>query len=199
VTQSLPISEEQKAQVSQKADQLTGQVTSQVNRQISTRAADLGQQASTIAQALHTTGSQLEEQGQPGPGRVVHMAADRADQLGQYMSTSDPQQILSDVEDLCRRQPWLAIAGGLALGFVGARFLKASSARRYDTRYGYPSTPALPNGRVVDGTYPYAPSGYADGQYGSEGYASDPLRAGTYNLQSEGDVADLETHREGGI
>jgi ElaB/YqjD/DUF883 family membrane-anchored ribosome-binding protein len=189
------MSEEQKAQVSQKADQLTGQVSNQISSQIGKRAGDVGQQASTMAQALHTTGSQLEEQGQPGPGKVVHMAADRADQFGRYMSTSDPQQILSDVEDLCRQQPWLVIGGGLALGFLGARFLKASSARRYGARY--PSTHSLPNGRVTDGTHPYASGPY--GTDGSSTYASDPLRAGTYDMQHEEDVDDLETYRDGGI
>jgi hypothetical protein len=42
--------------------------------------------------------------------------------------------MLHDVEDFGRRQPLALLAGGMVLGIVAARFLKASSSSRYQTR-----------------------------------------------------------------
>ena len=50
-------------------------------------------------------------------------------------SDTDADRILGDIEDFGRRQPWAVIAGGVALGLVASRFLKASSTRRYEQRY----------------------------------------------------------------
>jgi ElaB/YqjD/DUF883 family membrane-anchored ribosome-binding protein len=139
IADTLPISEDQKQQISDKAGQVTNQLQAQITSQVGTRAAQWGDQASTIAGALRTTGQDLGDQGQDAPAKVVNMAADRVDRLGQYLSYSDPNQILNDIEDLCRQQPWVVIAGGIALGFLGARFLKASSSRRYSREYPSPN------------------------------------------------------------
>jgi ElaB/YqjD/DUF883 family membrane-anchored ribosome-binding protein len=132
ITQNLPIPDSQKQMLSEKAGQVTDQVTGTITSQVGVRASQVGEQATTIAGALRTSGEQLRSQGQSAPANVVDMAAERAEQLGQYLSYSDPNQILGDVEDFCRQQPWVVIAGGIAAGFVAARFLKASSTRRYD-------------------------------------------------------------------
>lgn len=42
----------------------------------------------------------------------------------------DSDTILSEAEDFARSKPWAVLAGGVALGIVAARFLKASSADR---------------------------------------------------------------------
>jgi hypothetical protein len=47
--------------------------------------------------------------------------------------------MLNDLERFARQQPWLATSGGLVLGFFASRFLKASSARRYESN-GMPSS-----------------------------------------------------------
>jgi hypothetical protein len=57
------------------------------------------------------------------------------------MREKDSDALLSDVEDLARRQPWAVGAGAMVLGFVASRFLKASSSRRYSARYGQSSLP----------------------------------------------------------
>ncbi|GEM_PF-1699296 len=135
VTQSLPVSDTQKQQISEGASRVKEQLSGQVTSQVGARASQAGEQVTSVAQALRTTGEQLEGQGQDAPAKVMHTAADKAEELGQYLTTSDPNQILADVEQLCREQPWVVIAGGLAIGFLAARFLKASSSRRYEQRY----------------------------------------------------------------
>ena len=62
--------------------------------------------------------------------------AERVERLGDYLKQSDADRILGDVEDFGRRQPVPIAAGGLALGFLVSRFLKASSQKRYASSAG---------------------------------------------------------------
>ncbi|HZT95750.1 MAG TPA: hypothetical protein VFB34_02825 [Chloroflexota bacterium] len=172
ITESLPIPDEQKQQIQQKAGQVSDQVSGQITSQVGARANQVGGQASSIADALRSSGRQLEEQGQTAPANVINMAADRADQLGTYLSSSDPNQILADVEDFCRQQPWVVIAGGIALGFLGARFLKASGSRRYRQYSGSPAR---------------SQAGYPTNGYQREVF-----------YEPDGEI-DVEVYREGGI
>jgi hypothetical protein len=90
---------------------------------------------------------QLREQGKDQPAKLADQAADRAERLGSYLTESDADRILGDIEDFGRRQPLAIVAGGLALGFVASRFLKASSQTRYrassQTRYPVSSARGL--------------------------------------------------------
>ena len=61
---------------------------------------------------------------------------ERVDLLGYYLSDSNADRILDDIENFARRQPWAVVFGGAALGFLASRFLKASSSRRYESRGG---------------------------------------------------------------
>jgi hypothetical protein len=73
----------------------------------------------------------LREKGQDGPARATEQAAEKMDQAGRWLTESDADRILSDVEDFARRQPWAVLAGGLVVGFAASRFLKSSSRQRY--------------------------------------------------------------------
>jgi hypothetical protein len=52
-----------------------------------------------------------------------------------YLRTSDGDRLLRDVEDFGRRNPWAIIAGGVFLGFAASRFVRSSSALRYNSNY----------------------------------------------------------------
>ena len=86
-----------------------------------------------------TEAGELRKQGNDTPARYADQAADRAEQVGAWLRDSDGDRILGDVEDFARRNPWGVAAGGLVLGFVAARMLKASSAERYGRAPAEPS------------------------------------------------------------
>jgi hypothetical protein len=116
------------------AGQAKEKAGSQLRSQVDQRSTDAGHKVGGIASDMRSVGEQLREQGKDQPARLAEQAADRAERFGSYLKESDADRILGDVEDFGRRKPWAVIAGGMALGLVASRFLKASSANRYQQR-----------------------------------------------------------------
>jgi hypothetical protein len=122
-------------QAKDKAQEAAGQARRGIREQVDTRSTDAGHKVSGMAQDVRSVGEELRKQGKDQPAKLAEQAAQRAESLGDYLKRSDGDTILGDVEDFGRRQPWAVIAGGLALGFAASRFLKASSSRRFESRW----------------------------------------------------------------
>ena len=134
-------------QAKDKAQEAAGQAKGRVREQVDQRSSEAGEKVTSTASDLRSVGEQLREQGKDAPAKLAEQAAERTERLGSYLSESDADRILSDVEDFARKQPWAVVAGGLALGFAASRFLKASSSERYQQRSASrpdPATPSLP-------------------------------------------------------
>lgn len=139
-------------QAREKAQEATGQAKdkagTRLRSQVDQRSTDAGHRVGGIASDARAVSQSLREQGKHQPAKLAEQAADRAERLGSYLKESDADRILGDVEDFGRRQPWAVIAGGVALGLVASRFLKASSIDRYEKRTSVqprePIAPAAP-------------------------------------------------------
>ena len=114
----------------EQAQQAKGALRSQVDQ----RSTQAGEKVGGLASDVRSVSDQLREQGKDQPAKLADQAADRAERLGSYLKDNDADRILGDLEDFGRRQPWAIVAGGVALGLVASRFLKASSSRRYEER-----------------------------------------------------------------
>jgi vacuolar-type H+-ATPase subunit H len=139
--------EEVKGQAQEKVQEASGHARDRVREQVDQRSTQAGEQVSSAARDARSVGEELRRQGKEQPAKLADQAADRAERLGSYLQESDADRILRDVEDLGRRQPWLVVAGGLALGFMASRFLKASSEQRYRStsiERRYPTNSASP-------------------------------------------------------
>jgi hypothetical protein len=106
----------------------------------------------TVAQAIRQTSQHLHEHDQGAVGGYAEKAAERVETLTDYLRTRDVPALLADTQDLARRQPGLFLTGAVALGFLGARFLK-SSGRRAMTQRGTSSGYAG-DGRKLQPPYP---------------------------------------------
>jgi ElaB/YqjD/DUF883 family membrane-anchored ribosome-binding protein len=133
------------------------QAQSRAREQIDQRSTQAGEQVSATAQALRSTSQHLREQGQETQAKAADRIADQADRMGSYLTESNADRLLSDVEDFGRRQPMAVVGIGVAIGFAASRFLKASSRKRYE---GYQ---ADRNGQRPDAQLPVA----SGGDYGS--------------------------------
>lgn len=138
--------EQAKEKAKEQAQQAAGQARGALRGQVDQRSTEAGERVHGVASDVRSVSQQLREQGKDQPAKLAEQAADRAERLGSYLRYSDADRILQDVEDFGRRQPWAVIAGGVAIGLVASRFLKASSTRRYEQRFesGYESSRRLP-------------------------------------------------------
>jgi hypothetical protein len=146
------------------AGQARGRLTDQVNQ----RSTQAGQQVSGASGDVRSVAQELRNQGKDRPAQIADQVADRAERLGSYLERSDAERILRDVEDFGRRQPWVIVTGGLALGLLASRFLKASSRRRYET---YQSSYRPPTRPLPSETY----TGYTGTTPTGAGYAAAPV------------------------
>jgi hypothetical protein len=146
-------------QAKEKAREAAGQAKqkagSQLRSQVDQRSTDAGHRVGGLASDVRAVGDSLREQGKDQPAKLAEQAADRAERLGRYLKESDADRILGDVEDFGRRQPWAVIAGGVAVGLVASRFLKASSIDRYEKRTRIePRDPVVPAAPAAPATPP---------------------------------------------
>ncbi|MEA2384369.1 MAG: hypothetical protein QOH72_4340 [Solirubrobacteraceae bacterium] len=132
--------QEVREQAGEQVRKATGQAQDRARDQIDQRSTQAGEQVHQHAGDLRDVAQQLREQGKDGPAKIADQVADRAERAGSWMKESDADRILSDVEDFARGNPWAVAAGGLALGFVASRLLKASSSQRYEQRAGASAT-----------------------------------------------------------
>ncbi|MBJ7607992.1 MAG: hypothetical protein JF887_00975 [Candidatus Dormibacteraeota bacterium] len=119
-------------QAQESLQQVAGQAGDTIKQKLDERSTSAGESVGTISEAARHSADELRSQGQDLPARVIEQAAERVEQLGQYLRSSNGEQIIGDVERFGREQPWAVIAGGVFVGFAASRFLKASSSRRYE-------------------------------------------------------------------
>jgi len=122
-------------QAKETAQKATGKAQERMRSELDNRTAQAGGQIQSTAEDLRSVGEELRNQGKDMPARLADQAADRVEQVARYLTESDADKMLADLEDFGRRQPWAVIAGGMAVGFLASRFLKASSSRRYNSMY----------------------------------------------------------------
>jgi hypothetical protein len=124
-----------KEQVQEKADDVKGKAFDRVREQLDTRSTDLGEQVTSLGQALRKAAQHLQGDGNQSGAKVAHQAAGQVERFGGYLTNSKSDRFLGDLERFGRERPWAAGAISAVVGFVGARFLKASSESRYATSY----------------------------------------------------------------
>jgi len=125
-----------KQTTSEVVDQVQQQAGSRIDRQKDEAANDLQQ----LAGAVRNLGDQLGAK-QQGPiaqcaAEYGRKAADGIERLTNYLRTNDTRALVSELENLGRRQPALLLGGAFLLGLAGARFLKsAMTPNGPDTQY----------------------------------------------------------------
>jgi len=131
---------EVREQAQEKAQEAASKASDTARAQIDQRSTELGQRVGTTADDIRTVGQQLREQGKDQPAKLADQAAQHVERVGNWLRDSDGDRLLSDVEDFGRRRPWAFALGGLAVGVVASRFLKASSTQRYQRQTQAPGS-----------------------------------------------------------
>jgi len=156
-------------QAQQMAQGAAGQAQDKLREQLEQRSSQAAEQINQQASDLRSVAEALREQGKDGPAKAAERLAGYAEKVGGYLRDKDSDGLLSDAEDFGRRKPAAVGGGGLVLGFLASRFLKASSSQRYSARSAgqlppprSPRPPVPPRpavaGREVVGSTPPAPA-----------------------------------------
>jgi hypothetical protein len=156
-------------QAKEKAQETAQQAKGRVRDQVDQRSTEAGERVSGMASDVRSVSEELRRQGKDQPAKLAEQAAQRAESLGDYLQRSDGDTILRDVEDFGRQRPWAVVVGGLALGIAASRFLKASSSRRYQSRFE--SSDRLPARRadVAPPAPPVPATATGAGEFGGTG------------------------------
>lgn len=126
--------QEAASEAQEKARDAAGKAQEGVRQQIDERSTQAGERVSSTARDLRSVGEELRKQGKETPAKLADRAAEQTEKVGSYLKENGPDRMLEDAEDFGRQRPWAVLAGGLAVGVVAARFLKASSRGRYQQR-----------------------------------------------------------------
>jgi ElaB/YqjD/DUF883 family membrane-anchored ribosome-binding protein len=119
-------------QVSAKAHELGEEASFQVREQLERRSTQAGEHVQAMGSALQSGVEQLRSEGKDVPAKVMTQVAERAEDLGAYLQSTQADQMLTDLERFARRRPWMTAGVGVLAGFVASRFVKASADRRYE-------------------------------------------------------------------
>jgi hypothetical protein len=120
-------------EVAQRAHDVAGDAQVKVRDQIDRRSTQVGEQVASSALALRAGADELMKQGNQSAAAAAQRAAAQAERLGTYLQGADANRILADAESMARRNPWAVAVGGVVAGAAAARFLKASSSRRFES------------------------------------------------------------------
>jgi hypothetical protein len=120
----------------EKGSELREQVSVRLREQFDQRSTEVGSQVRSVAEALRGSGNNLASQGNGDAAQLTDQAADRLERLGFYLEQKSGDDFMRDVEGFARRRPWMLAGLGLLGGVAAARFVKASSKKRYSAYRG---------------------------------------------------------------
>jgi hypothetical protein len=118
------------SQAAEGAEQAKQSLLEQGREQLDDRTTTAGEQLSGFADVGRKVASSLREEGKEPHAKAADTVAEKVEQVGSYLKDADSDKMLHDLEDFGRRQPAALWAGGVVVGLLAARFLKASSAKR---------------------------------------------------------------------
>jgi hypothetical protein len=104
------------------AEQVKDQASAMAQQQMASAAEGLD----SAAGAVNAVGDRLRENNLGELSQYTDMAADQIEKLAAWLRTTTPEEIAHDVEDFAKKQPAIFVAGALALGLIGVRFLRST-------------------------------------------------------------------------
>jgi hypothetical protein len=119
-----------------KASELREQGSARLQDQFDKRSSKAGSQARALATALRRTANDLSNEDNGNASQLTTQAADRIERVGSYLEQKSGDELMRDIETFARRRPWMLAGLGMMAGVAAARFMKASSERRYGNYRG---------------------------------------------------------------
>lgn len=103
-------------------------IKEQGNRWVNTGKTATAEELSRLGDALHTAANRLHDQNDKF-AEWADLAAERVDSVKNYFNEREPQEIMDDVHDFSKRNPYLTVGSMFIAGAALSRFLKSGSGR----------------------------------------------------------------------
>ncbi len=114
-------------QARQQANDLASRGGEQVKSQLANQKHDASQRLTPITVALRETAQQLRKQGQAPVAQYADKTSDQVERFSGYLRETEVDEMVDQARGFARSRPAIFLGGAVALGFLGARFLKSSS------------------------------------------------------------------------
>lgn len=114
-------------QARQQAGEMATRGGEQVKSQLANQKHEASQRLTPIQVALRETAQQLRKQGQAPIAQYADKTSDQVERFSGYLRETEVDEMVEEARGFARSRPGLFLGGALALGFLGARFLKSSS------------------------------------------------------------------------
>jgi hypothetical protein len=118
-----PLVDTMRERVGPIADQVKDQASTVAQQQMTSAAEGLD----SAAGAVNAVGDRLRENNLGELSQYTDVAAEQIEKLATWLRTTTPEEIAHDIEDFAKKQPAVFVAGALALGLIGVRFLRSTS------------------------------------------------------------------------
>ena len=122
---------QQGQQITQQARQQAGELATRGGEQVKTQLANQKHEASQrltpIQVALRETAQQLRKQGKGPVAQYADKTSDGVERFSGYLRETEVDEMVDQARGFARSRPALFLGSAVALGFLGARFLKSSS------------------------------------------------------------------------
>lgn len=185
MTEGVDQAKETARDVAEQAKEMAAETAKQVRQEAETRIDDqtnvAGDRLGSMAQALHGTSQDFDEQGEYLIAEYAKMAAEQVERFSHYLQEHNGEELIQDVRHLARQQPEISMALFLGAGFMIGRFLKSSrtseqagarnmpDARYATSRYSQSVQPTRKQAYRTQARANYATGYTSTGQRGSEG------------------------------
>jgi hypothetical protein len=118
-----PLIDAMRERVGPLAEQVKDQASTVTQQQMTSAAEGLD----SVAGAVNAVGERLRENNLGELAQYSDLAAEQIEKAAAWLRTTTPEEIAHDIEDFAKKQPAVFVAGALALGLIGVRFLRSAS------------------------------------------------------------------------
>jgi hypothetical protein len=109
------------------ASELVQQVKENGQEFLRERRGVLAHELANVSSAIRRAADKLHDSDSEFIAYYVDTAANRVEEIGQYIDEHGLREVAADVSELARRQPLLFMGGMFAAGVAVARFIKAAN------------------------------------------------------------------------
>lgn len=112
------------------AREAADEVVQRARQAVEDQRSALGREVHAVAGALRGAAKQLDDETYDFSADLIRLGAERIDQVGAAIDERTMPELLDLASEKARQHRWMVFGGTLTLGFLAARFLKASNPER---------------------------------------------------------------------